>query len=146
MVSSCSLFIKLSSGDKEFDSCSMVDQVTFVCVCVCVCVCAPLYPTLCNPTDCSLPGFSVHGISQARTLEWVVMPSFRGSSLPKDWTHFSCVYCVAGRFFTAESWGKQGHLPIVCDKHSLNLTKRHHIVREIIFKNIWNTWGRWNKN
>ena len=40
MVSSCSLFIKLSSGDKEFDSCSMVDQVTFVCVCVCVCVCA----------------------------------------------------------------------------------------------------------
>ena len=38
MVSSCSLFIKLSSGDKEFDSCSMVDQVTFVCVCVCVCV------------------------------------------------------------------------------------------------------------
>ena len=39
MVSSCSLFIKLSSGDKEFDSCSMVDQVTFVCVCVCVCVC-----------------------------------------------------------------------------------------------------------
>ena len=71
--------------------------------------------------DYSLPGFSVHGISQARTLEWVVMPSFRGSSLPKDRTHFSCVYCVAGRFFTAESWGKQGHLPIVCDKHSLNL-------------------------
>ena len=36
MVSSSSLFIKLSSGDKEFDSRSMVDQVTFMCVCVCV--------------------------------------------------------------------------------------------------------------
>ena len=138
MVSSSSLFIKLSSGDKEFDSRSMVDQVTFMCVCVC----APLAPTLCNPTDCSPPGFSVHGISQASTLESVVMPSSRGSSLPKDRTHLSFVYCVAGRFFTAESWGKQGHLPIVCDKHSLNLTKRHHIVREVIFKNIWNTWRR----
>ena len=32
-----------------------------------------------QPMDCSPPGFTVHGISQARTLEWVVMPSFRGS-------------------------------------------------------------------
>ena len=30
-------------------------------------------PTLCNPMDCSLPGFSVHGILQARTLEWVAI-------------------------------------------------------------------------
>ena len=30
-------------------------------------------PTLCDPTDCSLPGFSVHGILQARTLEWVAI-------------------------------------------------------------------------
>ena len=37
-------------------------------------------PTLCNPTDCSPPGSSVHGISQVRMLEWVVMPFFRGSS------------------------------------------------------------------
>ena len=35
-----------------------------------------------NPTDCSLPGFSVHGILQARILDWVVMPSSRGSSYP----------------------------------------------------------------
>ena len=34
-----------------------------------------LYPTLCNPVDCSLPGFSVHGIFQARILEWVAMQS-----------------------------------------------------------------------
>ena len=34
-----------------------------------------LYPTLCDPVDCSLPGFSVHGILQARILEWLPFPS-----------------------------------------------------------------------
>ena len=37
-------------------------------------------PTLCNPMDCSLPGFSVHGIFQARVLEWVAVSFSRGSS------------------------------------------------------------------
>ena len=37
-------------------------------------------PTLCNPMDCSPPGSSIHGILQARILEWVSMPSSRGSS------------------------------------------------------------------
>ena len=37
-------------------------------------------PTLCDPMDCSLPGSTVRGILQARTLEWVAMPSSRGSS------------------------------------------------------------------
>ena len=41
--------------------------------------------TLCDPMDYSLPGSSVHGILQARTLEWVAMPFSRGSSLPRDW-------------------------------------------------------------
>jgi len=36
--------------------------------------------------NCSLPGFSACGILQARILEWVAMPSFRGFSLPRDWT------------------------------------------------------------
>ena len=40
-------------------------------------------PTLCNPVDCSPPGSSVRGISQARILEWVPMPSSRGSSRPR---------------------------------------------------------------
>ena len=39
---------------------------------------------LCDPTDCSPPGFSVHGVFQARILEWVAMPSSRGSSRPRD--------------------------------------------------------------
>ena len=41
---------------------------------------------LCNPMDCSPPGSSVHGILQARILEWVAMPSSRGSSQPRDRT------------------------------------------------------------
>ena len=53
--------------------------------------------TLCDPMDHSLLGSSVHGILQARILEWVAMPFSRGSSQPKDWTWGSC---TAGRFFT----------------------------------------------
>ena len=41
-------------------------------------------PTLCDPTDCSLPGSSVHETLQARILEWVVISSSRGSSLSRD--------------------------------------------------------------
>ena len=44
-------------------------------------------PTLCDPMDCSLPGSSVHGILQARTLKWVGMPSSRRSSRPRYQTH-----------------------------------------------------------
>ena len=40
----------------------------------------------CDPIDCSLPGSSVHGIPQARLLEWVAMPSSRVSSRPRDGT------------------------------------------------------------
>ena len=54
-------------------------------------------PTLCNPMDFSLPGSSVHGILQARILEWVAIAFSRGSSQPRDWTPVSH---TAGRFFT----------------------------------------------
>ena len=51
----------------------------------------------CDPMDCSPPGSSVHGVSQARILEWVAIPLSRGSSQPGDQTWVSC---IAGRFFT----------------------------------------------
>ena len=54
-------------------------------------------PTLCHSLDCSLPGSSVHGILQARILEWVAMPFSRGSSRPRNWTQVSC---TVGRFLT----------------------------------------------
>ena len=58
---------------------------------------AQLCPTICNHMDCSLPGYSVHGILQARILEWVAFPFSRESSQPGDWTQ---VFLIAGRFFT----------------------------------------------
>ena len=48
-------------------------------------------PTLCDPMDCSPPGFSVHAILQARILEWVAIPYSRISSWPRDRTHVSCI-------------------------------------------------------
>ena len=53
--------------------------------------------TLCDPLDCSLPGFSVHGIFQARVLECVAISFSRGSSRPRDWTQVSH---IVGRCFT----------------------------------------------
>ena len=50
-----------------------VPALTFSQLCLCVLVAQP-YPTLCDPIDCSPPGSSVHGILQARILEWVAMP------------------------------------------------------------------------
>ena len=53
--------------------------------------------TLCDPMDCSLPGSSIHGIFQARVLEWVAISFSRGSSRPRDQTWVSR---TVGRHFT----------------------------------------------
>ena len=55
--------------------------------CLHTCSVAQSCPTLCKSMVCSPPGSSVHGISQARILEWVAMPSSRGSFWPRDRTH-----------------------------------------------------------
>ena len=64
------------------------------------CYVTPVVSDSLQPMDCSLPDSSVHGIFQARILEWVAISSSRGSSQPGDWTQVSC---IAGRFFTI--WG-----------------------------------------
>ena len=51
-------------------------------------------PTLCGNMDCGQPGSSVRGISQARILEWVTIPSSRGSSQPRDGTHMYYISCI----------------------------------------------------
>ena len=56
-------------------------------------------PTLCDPINSSPPGFPVPGILQARTLEWVAMPSSRGYSRPRDQTQVSCISCIGRRVF-----------------------------------------------
>ena len=64
--------------------------------------------TLCNPMDHRLLSSSVHGILQARILEWVAMPSFRESSQPRDWTCVSYVSCIGSGFFTTSTtWEAQ---------------------------------------
>ena len=60
--------------------------------CVCICVCVWITQScliLCDPIDCSPPGFSVHGIVQIKILEWVAIHFSRESSQPRDWTWVS---------------------------------------------------------
>ena len=54
-------------------------------------------PTLCDPMNCIQSVSFVHGILQARILEWIAVPFFRGSSQPRDQTQVSL---IAGGFFT----------------------------------------------
>ena len=66
-----------------------------VCVCVCVCMLTQLHLTLWDdPMDWSLPGSYIHGIFQARILEWVTLSFSRGSSQPRHQTHVSSVSCI----------------------------------------------------
>ena len=65
-------------------------------------------PTLCDPMDCSLPDFSVHGIFQARVLEWVAISFSRESSQPRDRTQVSC---IVGRRFTL--WARKPELSLL---------------------------------
>ena len=88
----CEVFPSQCRG-RETNSTSMPELLTLGGYCHILQLC----PTLWDPTDCSTPGSSVHGILQARLLVWVAILFSRGSSWPRDWTEVSC---VAGRFFT----------------------------------------------
>ena len=76
----------------------------------CFCLCSQLCPTLCEPMDYSLPGSSVHGIFQARILEWVAISSYRRSSQPRDWSCISWVSCIGRQ--TLYHWAtREAHCP-----------------------------------
>ena len=62
--------------------------------------------TLWDPLDCSSPGFSVHGLLQARILEWFALSCSRGSSKPRNRTTFPVSLALAGRFFTCWATGE----------------------------------------
>ena len=71
----------------------------------CVCMHGKLFQsclTLCNLMDCSPPSCSVHWILQARKLEWVTMPSSRGSSQPRDQTCIPYISCIG--ITTSPTW------------------------------------------
>ena len=78
-----------------------------------------------NPMDCSLPGFSVHGISQARMLEWVVLSSSRRSSRPRDRTHVSCI----GRQIVYHWATRQVHQACTANYEALSMC-RHFVGTE----------------
>ena len=80
------------------------DRGQFCLILASCCLIAESCPALCDPVDCSPPGSSVHGILQARILEWAAVSVSRGCSQPRDQTHISCT----GRrvLFTAEPPGK----------------------------------------
>ena len=79
--------------------------IYYLCLRVCVLTCVL---TLCDPMDSSPPDSSVHGVFQARTLEWVAISFSREYSQPRDQTHISCI--IAGGFFTAWAIGESHHL------------------------------------
>ena len=76
---------------------------------------AKLHPILSDSTDYSSPGSSVHGMFQARILEWVSISSSRGSSRPRDRTHISCI----GRWVLYE-WATRGALTGICSAKKQN--------------------------
>ena len=70
-------------------------QIQTLWLCFSCCLLAQSRLTVCNPMDCSWPGSTVYGISQARILVWVGMSPSRGSFQPRNWTRVSCI----GRHF-----------------------------------------------
>ena len=78
------------------------------------------------PMDCSLPGSSVHGILQARILEWIAIPFSVGSSQPRDPTWVSC---IAGVFFTI--WATRG------GPHTNTHTHIYVCTHIDVYRHIW---------
>ena len=80
----------------------------YICIYICVHVhtrtkSLQSWMTFCDPVDCSPPGPSVHGVLQARILEWIAISSSRGPSQLKDRTHVSC---IGKHLFNTEPPGK----------------------------------------
>ena len=74
----------------------------------CACSVTKSCPALCDPMDCSPPGSSIYGIFWVSILEWVAMPSSRGSSQSRDRT---CASCINGRILHhGDSWEAPGRI------------------------------------
>ena len=102
---------------------------------------AQLLPTLCDPTDCSLPASSIHGIFQARVLEWAAISFCRGSSWPRDRTWVSLclslrqmLCCLSHQGFEGSSV-KHQHMKI------LGAIK---VYLRILLEG-WRKWGYWDR-
>ena len=86
--------------------------------------------TLCDPMDCSPPGSSVRGISQARILEWVAIPFFRGSSQARDRTCISLHWQVDSlplSHLGSPSWWWQWSWKLLNSNKNQRLLRVHYV-------------------
>ena len=113
---------------------------SFLLLTLCVYSVAQSCPTHCDPLDCSPPGSSVHGVFQARILEWVVFSFSMGSSQPRGRTHVTPSPALAIRFFTAAPPGKLSLLTLFPHLHVLShsyLTWKPFSLRTHTFPALW---------
>ena len=98
----------------------------YLCVCPCVYILScSVMSNSCDPIECNLAVSSVHGILQARILEWVAISFPRESSQPRNQTWVSC---IAGRFFT--DWAmREVHVYIWIHTHTHTHTHTHIMLR-----------------
>ena len=112
---------------------------------------AQLCPTLCDPMDCSLSGSSIHGIFQARVLEWIAISFSRGSSWPRNRTQVSH---IAGRRFTFWATREALIIRLVPEKNYLLSDLSHYYLGILVITLIciqiptgnfpgpgWTLWG-----
>ena len=123
-------------------TCNTAQQLCYCCLVTKSCL------TLCNPRDCSPLGSSVHGILQARILEWIAISFSRGSSHPRDWTRVSCT----GRHWQADSLpaeppGKPRATRLQCEKF-LNCLHRRKEAKMVHFhfSDFWKHRPRWTSD
>ena len=98
-------------------------------------------PYSCDPMDSSPPGSSVHGVLQARILEWVAISFCKGSSWPRDWTWVSC---IAGGFFTIWVTREHSACRVICfllevgfpGRNYISLLPSIHEIKDIVLATI----------
>ena len=123
---------------SEFQLNIIIDFQLTMCVCV---QSLQLCLILCDPVDCSPPGSSVHGILQARILEWVAMPFSMRSSQSRNRTRVSWISCIADRFFYC--WATKVQLSIIRCMYYINILNKakfwiaHQIIPGCFSYLIW---------
>ena len=111
----------------------------YVCVYIrdVTCLAAQSCLILFDPLDCSLPGSSIHGIFQARILEWAIISSSRGFPNPGiEWTLTSCILYFAGRFFTHKATGEALCVCVCMCVYDVSINIHNLIHFYIILKNL----------
>ena len=112
-----------------------------MCVCVCVLVTQSCL-TLCNPMFCSPPSSSVHGVLQARILEWVAISFSRGSSWPRNQTWISC---IAGRFFIIWATREALSLSPTATHTRFQILFHYRLLQGFVYSSLENLIMKWTQ-